>query len=259
MHLIRKIGKAAAYIASNPVAAFRGDSVTTTADGVRLLYRHENLIERRIREKGVWEPAETEAVRRLVKAGDVCIDVGANVGYFSLLMASLGASVVAYEPTRYGFERMRANLRLNPSIQSRINVLKRGLADSPATVQAALEARFSLRVLAHTEPETVQLETLDLAWNRDRLDFVKIDVDGHDVGVVRGGIRTLRRFRPVVMAEFSQKHLALYGKSVSDLALAFMEAGYEMCEVLGEGRKSLHDFTKSVPAESKNLLLFPST
>jgi hypothetical protein len=54
-------------------------------------------------QNGVYEPEETELIKKLVKPNDVCIDVGANVGYFTVLMAKLGAYVYAFEPEPSNF------------------------------------------------------------------------------------------------------------------------------------------------------------
>ncbi len=148
---------------------------------------------------------------------------------------------------------------LNPNIAGRIRLEKIGLSDRAATITEAIEARFSLRVLAHTEFEPISLVPLDEYWTGKRLDFVKIDVDGHDTSVVRGAKNTLRRFRPVVMAEFCNRELLRYGSSIEALAAAFDDAGYTECEVIGLGEQmSLAAFLRShLAAEPRNLLLRP--
>ena len=225
-----------------------------------MLYRDENQIERSIKNTGVWETAETEAVRSYVKPHQVCIDVGANVGYFSLLMAKLGAKVYAYEPTAYGFTRLNQNLELNPEIANNIVAINKGLGDKSCYINEAIEARFSLRVLAHDRPEIMEFETLDSWWNQG-LDFIKIDVDGHDTEVVNGARKTLLRYRPIVMAEFCDRVLRPHGSSVLKLAQAFLECGYDNCVVLDTGEETtLTRFaaeSRATDMSSWNLLLKP--
>ena len=83
------------------------------------LYVHgeqDQFVSRRIREHGVWEPYETSLVLRLLQPGDVFVDVGANIGYFSVLAASLvgdAGKVFAFEPDPDNFQLLCANAELN--------------------------------------------------------------------------------------------------------------------------------------------------
>ena len=71
----------------------------------------DRFVSRRIREEGVWEPYETSLVLAMLRPGDVFVDVGANIGYFTILAASaVGAQgmVFAFEPDPAIGERHRA-------------------------------------------------------------------------------------------------------------------------------------------------------
>ena len=259
-NLIRKFGKAFIHYLSRPSALIERERVIKTADDVNMLCLAENYIERTILETGVWENAETETVRNTVLPGQVCLDVGANVGYFCLLMAKLGATVHAYEPTTYGFSRMKTNIALNPDLAQNIVLYKEGLSDRCFELTEALESRFSSRVVAHSEAEKISFKTLDEVWSGP-LHFVKVDVDGHDTEVIRGGLNTLRLHKPIVLAEFCDRVLRPYNSSVKDLANAFIDCGYSRCEILETGEKmSLHSFAAERRASdmlSRNLLLVP--
>lgn len=258
IRLCRRIGKAVSYYLAHPCAALQRERIVTCERGFRIWHRHENLIEREIGSYGVWERAETEAVLRVIKPGDICIDVGANIGYFSLLMANAGATVTAFEPTQYGFARLRRNLSLNPDLATRVTPVQLALSDTPGRFRKAFEARFSLRVLAHTEEDEIVAETLDNYWLDRRIDFIKIDVDGYDTNVVLGATRTLQKWRPVIMAEFSQRHLASCGSSIQALADAFIRVGYEDCELIGLCRRvSLKELVSTVGSPCNVMLHHP--
>jgi FkbM family methyltransferase len=187
----------------------------------------------RIAEHGEWEAQESAAVRDLVRPGHVCIDIGANVGYFSLLMASLGAKVSAFEPTTYGYQRFLQNLGLNLELAGRIMVHKIGLARTTLVQESAIEAQFSLRVASYSERETILFKPLDSIWCGP-VDFVKIDVDGHDLAVIQGARETLKG-KPVVMAEFESAALERNGATVRELVGEYIALGYTQCKILASG------------------------
>jgi hypothetical protein len=70
----------------------------------------------------------------------------------------------------------------------------------------------------------IRFKRLDSVWNGS-LHFLKIDVDGHDTVVIRGGMNTLRACRTIVLAELCDRVLRPYNSSVIDLARAFIECG----------------------------------
>ena len=73
-------------------------------------------VSRRIREDGIWEPYETSLLLRLLQPGDVFVDVGANIGYFSVLAASLvgeQGAVFSFEPDPNNYRLLCANMALN--------------------------------------------------------------------------------------------------------------------------------------------------
>ncbi len=89
---------------------------TTTVDGARIAGRTGDMIERYLYLFGQWEPALTAWLRPRLRPGRTFVDVGANIGYFSLLAARrMGGSgrVVAVEASPETFARLRANLDRN--------------------------------------------------------------------------------------------------------------------------------------------------
>lgn len=89
MKMIRKVGKFLLYYLKNPKNLFSTEKVGLTRDGVKHWCLIENQIERHILNTGVWEPLETNAVEGRLKYDWVVFDIGANIGYFTLLMSKL--------------------------------------------------------------------------------------------------------------------------------------------------------------------------
>lgn len=81
--------------------------------------RDDACVSGRIREHHIWEPYETELVVNLLQPGDVFLDIGANIGYYTVLASALvgsGGAVIAYEPDEDNFRLLRENLALNRAV-----------------------------------------------------------------------------------------------------------------------------------------------
>ncbi len=244
MKLARRTAKGLLYYAKHPQFAIAREAVASTVDGTKFHCMHENMIERCIAEDGEWEPYETALVRKHVKTDDIVFDVGANIGYFTLLMSKLvgpGGQVHAFEPTQYGFDRMCKNLTVNPSLPKNTRMRNMGLLSKPVVREEALEARFSLRVPAHAKDELITFTTVDeyrASEGLDRIDFMKIDVDGHDVEVIRGSEKTLRELKPRLMVEVCQRVLAPLGENADDYLELLIGLGYSACVIAHTGAET---------------------
>jgi FkbM family methyltransferase len=153
---------------------------------------------------GEFEPDETAFLRGALGDADVFIDIGANVGFFSCLARSLGTTVVAVEPLPHNLELLYANLIANDWTD--VEVFPVGLGERPALVPlygggtgASVVTSWSTNNDALRR--TIPLSTLDtLVASRfpgQRL-VLKIDVEGAELDVLRGGLETLRRTPPPV-------------------------------------------------------------
>ena len=145
--LARRILKPVVYYARNPRALFESETVAV-AHGLKFLCKRENLIEKCILETGTWESGETALVKEYVRSGTVAVDVGANIGYFTLLMSSLAGptgQVHAFEPTRYAFGRLQQNRALNPALPANMTLNRVGLLSEPIARTESLEARSAQR------------------------------------------------------------------------------------------------------------------
>ncbi len=142
------------------------------------------------------------------RTGDVVLDVGANYGVYSLVLAKQvkpTGRVVAFEPGTTALSQLRANLRRNPDLL--VEIVPLGLSD---TVQARQlfhvggPPTHSLSGFGHESSEIVNVTTLDTWWSASgisRLDVMKADVEGHEPQVFRGGMATLAANRPIVLFE----------------------------------------------------------
>jgi FkbM family methyltransferase len=151
-----------------------------------------------------------------VRPGEVVHDVGANRGYVSLAVAANvpGARVHAFEPNPAVHAMLRANVLLNPSLAASVATHDYALGAGPgeaALYVGAADTATSLRaehVRRHgggaRSAVPVRIRTLDEVVGRGEVPppgHLKIDTEGFEAEVLRGGLETLRRFHPVVYAE----------------------------------------------------------
>lgn len=157
---------------------------------------------------GYWEFWISQAIARRVQPGMRCIDVGANFGYFTVLLAALvkeTGMVQAWEPQRKVRECLEITLALN-GFQERVEVVSAAASSAAGAAVLWTPSHFwgSTRVVqdedSKTEGERCDLWTID-AWAASwpRVDFVKIDAEGHEPEVW-AGMRALRERSPGMQA-----------------------------------------------------------
>jgi FkbM family methyltransferase len=162
--------------------------------------------------RGVLEPEVQEALRRTVSSGAVVYDVGANVGFFSLLSAKLagpGGRVEAFEPVPHNAAAIRANAALNGLETIRVHQVAVSDHDGTGQVCIPVEASWAHLMDRGQHPATekvisVQLTVLDDqigAGLLPRPDVVKIDVEGFELQVLNGLRQTLANHPVTVICE----------------------------------------------------------
>lgn len=153
-----------------------------------------------------------DAINRFCPANPVIIDVGANIGLATIAFSQVpGARVESFEPVRRSFGYLEANIRENGLTNVRAHNI--GLSDKPCDLLiGAIDDQTdsgSFRVLntpANGYVETAHFETFDSVAEKlglTRVDYIKIDAEGHDALVLAGCSKTIEKYRPVVQVEVS--------------------------------------------------------
>lgn len=187
---------------------------------------------------GEYELPVQQAIVSLVRSGDVCYDIGANIGFFSLLLGRLvGASgmVYAFEPVPRNASTVERNALLNG--MENISVLRLALSRDDGTAELLLAHHAGGAVLksAGTPPDLagslmVQTASVDSLVEQQRIklpDVVKIDVEGAEMDVLHGMQEVLRKWGPTVILELDDESAAGCEAKVS-LCQAFLHKfGYQ--------------------------------
>lgn len=210
--------------------------------------------QRRLLEQRQWEPHLSKVFFDVVKPGDLVVDVGANIGYFSLLGSKLvgpEGRVVAFEPSLRCFRRLCEHLVMNRCD----NVIPLNLALSDAQKALVLsqppdynEGVGTLRPVEDWAKELVVATTLDNLLPPElwaRVSVVKIDTEGWDYFCLRGMEQRLASHRPVILAEinaaFYEDLASIHGdgwtpkQMIEDFFRFFSSRGYSVYGHMTEG------------------------
>ena len=167
---------------------------------------------------GQFERDIVALIERLTPPGGTVIDIGANVGAHTLRFAKhVGRSgrVLAVEPTDYAYRKLVRNLSLNA--YPYVKAVQLALAERPAPRQTiAFRSSWRSDGQQHSATSVVDFVTLDDCCASEgiaRVDLMKLDVDGHEFGVLAGGRRVLHDSRPALLMETGAWHFADPGRN----------------------------------------------
>lgn len=185
---------------------------------------------------GMFEPDSTRRLHELVNKGMVIADVGANFGYYTILCSKIvgnAGKVFAFEPSRKFRERLVDHIRRNNC--TNVDVIGEGLSNKKETRRLFVGGDSASLYYwgsdaRNADWEQVDFDTFDAFVRREkieRLDFVKVDIDGHEIRFLEGAKKSLRTMKPVILIECNQLSLQKAGSDVDDLFAALRSLGYE--------------------------------
>jgi FkbM family methyltransferase len=183
-----------------------------------------------------WEPHVMRFLSRRLERSHVFVDVGANLGYFTVLCAPMVDRVIAFEPVATNHRYCQANIALNAV--GNVDLHQCGLwhsdttltitSDSSSVMTAAVapvdDAPGSERTRAVALDSLVASGELELP----RLDVMKMDVEGSEMFALLGMQETIARFRPVIVMEVNRPMLGACGVTVDDVWDFFGSVSYEV-------------------------------
>jgi FkbM family methyltransferase len=173
-----------------------------------------------------------ELFAQAVPAGGLVLDVGAHLGYFTLLAARAGADVIAVEPNPRTLELLRANVRAN-GVEPRVTIVPAALAATPGRRRFHVSLAGDTSSL-HGQEDTVadvevEVTTADAIVAGRAVDVIKIDVEGGELDALAGMAGTIAAASPGVrvFTECNPDALARAGASAAVLIARLRELGLE--------------------------------
>ncbi|MBW6497513.1 MAG: FkbM family methyltransferase [Bacteroidales bacterium] len=202
-----------------PLGLFRNTSLIHHYDkGLKIKLNIGDWLQQQIYFFDVFDERGLLFLEKNLKEGDVFVDVGANIGCYTLVAAKLvgpTGRVFAFEPVSYVFEHLQFNLQLNGF--SQVIPERLALLDKPVSVELYIADRENLGMssIFHHDTESgitekadaVSLDDYAAGAGIDQINIVKIDIEGAELEALMGMEQSLNRFRPLLIVEISDEVL----------------------------------------------------
>lgn len=198
-----------------------------------------DVIERNLIVHACWDEPIATVMREAIEPGATVVDIGANIGYFSLLAASLcgpEGRVLCVEPSQRNLSRLCEHLWMNRVGIATVLSTAAGRASGWADVAFPTynnAGAATLRPVRTVQTQRTLVLALDDVFEAHGLDpqFIKLDVEGYELEALRGMERTLRRCTPIVVCELTDGFLRELDQTANEL-LGYMEGLGYRCHVI---------------------------
>jgi FkbM family methyltransferase len=249
--------RALAYLGNRWILRRREIVAEIPGRNLRFRVRTADVNGRHLYKYHVLEPEVTAWLERELRFSDddVVIDVGANIGWYSLIidrLAPASVAVLAFEPDAENFELLEANLAVNGS--RRVRAVRAALGESAGTATLYKHGESNLgrhSLLPVNQGSTVSVATvrLDEYWVRhgfgERVPrLIKMDIEGYELPALRGAAAVLSRC-PLLVAEFSPGLMKAGGIEPGALVTYLEQAGF---------RPNRIEYSRLVPIDRDSLL-----
>lgn len=197
-----------------------------------------------------YEPIETEIVKTHVEKNNIVVDIGANIGYYTLLMALNQAKVFSYEPEPKNFKLLQKNVNLN-NFSSNVKLYNKAVSNYNGFSKLFLvEGAPGMHTLSNNRFDSNSIDVEVTKLNLDKIDFAKIDVEGHELHVLEG----MKILPTKILIEFNPLFLQDFGKNYNDF-FHFIEK-FTIKQISKDGLEEL-DYEELIKSKmSRNLFLY---
>lgn len=198
-----------------------------------------------LRSKGEFEPVQSKLFTRAIKKGDVIFDIGANIGYYTVLaskLVDLKGKVYAFEPDPDNLKLLEKNILLNKC--SNVVVVPMAVSERAGTLtfkkdlsnpgESKISEKGNVKVKATT------LDKFITSRRIKKIDLIKVDVEGAEINVLKGARTLIGRKDIKMFFECNPKVLRTFGFGVNELLFEAKRLGFRLLQIINErGRKKV--------------------
>ena len=188
---------------------------------------------------GVYGELDTKIIREEIHEGDIVIDVGANIGYYTLIFAQLVGSsgkVFAFEPEPKNFEILKKNIEINnyqnivaeqKIVSDKSGIVKLFIAEHGIVGHRINQEKSSQKFI---EVESIILDNYIKKLNLDnKINFIKIDVEGSEPKVLEGTKEIIKKSNQLkIFTEFNREVVKEYGIEPKEMIDLFYRNGFKI-------------------------------
>lgn len=186
---------------------------------------------------GVYEPTVTALLESILKPGMQFVDIGANIGYYTLIAAQRVNKVIAFEPDTLNFNLLWKNVEQNG--YKNVEMFQKALGKGNGQVSVFRDSENSgatslseKNIQHHADYFRVEMVSLDECLDGP-VDVMKIDAQGYEGQIIEGAIKTIRRCKPIIIMEYWPYGLRNCGTDPEELYKRLVGLGYNPT-VIGE-------------------------
>jgi FkbM family methyltransferase len=220
--------------------------------------------------KGIYEPNYAVLINKFLSKNGVFIDVGANMGYYSLLASKVvgkDGCIIAIEPSSRDYDRLVDNVENNDLTRLifTYNFAVFDKASGSVDLSIACEERssintagaeFSFKSVDKIRTENVKVISIDALSKEislSRLDVLKLDIEGYELKALQGAEQTLKKFRPVIMLGVNENSLRACGASREEVQEILKNFGYRIYKIV-EVPKFALELVENLSKESEKVV-----
>ncbi len=209
---------------------------------------------------GIHEPAVTKLVKNEVKNGDVVLDIGSHIGYYTIMFSKLVGNkgkVYAFEPNPNNFAILKKNVELNNC--KNVVLVQKAVSNKTGKVNLYFDEEFEIssrtynphnKRYKHIEVDSIKLDDY---FNNTKIDFIKMDIEGSECNAVEGMTNLLNKNKELkIVTELWPCGLKEYGKSSKEYLRLLLKQKFKLYEIKKDD-KTLIDVPKILDKIGKKI------
>lgn len=210
-----------------------------TARAGRFLIFENDALGKALLTKGDFEPHFLQIARQVVRLGDLCLDLGANLGYHSVTLARLTGPegvVLAFEPQRIIFQQLCGNAFLNDVRNIHVFNAAVGAVDGVIQMDAVDYDQSQVNIgctKVGQGGDTATMMRLD-SLKLEGVKFIKLDIQGCEESFLTGAAATIAKSRPVMFVEIEEYLLRCFGSSSEQLINRLLAMDYVLVRIMND-------------------------